>query len=64
MVGQTRLNLPLRVLFIPGSHPFLSDVCFFVVFLSRNITKYKNLIGSLLEAYEAMYHYYLIWEAR
>ena len=24
----------------------------------------ENLIGSLLEAYKAMYHYYLIWEAR
>ena len=26
------------------------------------IAIFDNLIGFLLEAYEAVYHYYLIWE--
>ena len=29
----------------------------------EDIAIFENLIGSLLEVYEAMYHYYLIWEA-
>ena len=36
----------------------------FIIYSPQDIAIFDNLIGSLLEEYEAMYHYYLIWEAR
>ena len=35
-----------------------------IIYSPQDIAILDNLIGSLLKAYEAMYHDYLIWEAR
>ena len=35
-----------------------------IIYSPQDIAIFDNLIGSLLEAYETMYHYYLIWEVR
>ena len=33
-----------------------------LLYSPQDIAIFDNLIGFLLEAYEAMYHYYLIWK--
>ena len=41
-----------------------SGISIIITYSPQNISIFDNLIGSLLEAFEVMYHYYLIWESR